>query len=58
MPYLKNLIRIVNFEDWSVLQKKKIGNFPIVNHIEPDRIQHFYKPAEYEKWGDKWYKKS
>ena len=26
--------------------------------IGPNYSQHFSKPAEYEKWGNKWYKKS
>ena len=25
--------------------------------IGPNYSQHFYKPTEYEKWGNKWYKK-
>ena len=34
------------------------GEIEINTAIGPNYSQHFYKPAEYEKWGDKWYKKS
>ena len=35
---------------------QEISDF-IDQQIGPNYSQHFYKPAEYEKWGDKWYKK-